>query len=67
MHINVETKTALLKGYAHSGMMLKGTELFMSMCLSEGKPYVFLIYLLRYILVLVHRPDFSPVLARCQR
>lgn len=37
MHVNVETKTALLKGYAHSGVMLKGAELFKGMCLSKGK------------------------------
>lgn len=32
MHVNVETKTALIKGYAHSGQMAKAHSLFQSMC-----------------------------------
>lgn len=67
MHVNVETKTALLKGYALSGMMLKGAELFKSMCLSKGKPYVHIIYLLCYVRALMHRTDYFPVLAHWER
>jgi pentatricopeptide repeat protein len=52
MHVNVETKTALLKGYAHSGVMLKGAELFKSMCLSRGKCVT---YFLCYVLAMLHQ------------
>jgi hypothetical protein len=31
MRVNVETETALLKGYAHSGMIHKGAQLFRDM------------------------------------
>lgn len=36
-HVNVETKTALIKGYAHSGQMAKADALFTSMCNSPGR------------------------------
>jgi pentatricopeptide repeat protein len=37
LHVNVETKTALLKGYAHSGQIAKGEALFESMCSAQCK------------------------------
>jgi pentatricopeptide repeat protein len=37
VHVNVETKTALLKGYSHSGQMAKAESLFESMCTAQGK------------------------------
>lgn len=37
MHVNVQAKTALLKGYAHSGMIHKGAEFFRGMCCSKGE------------------------------
>jgi len=37
LHINVETKTALLKGYAHAGKVEKAEALFDSMCQERGK------------------------------
>ena len=37
IHISVEIKTALLKGYAHSGMILKADKLFESMCNGASK------------------------------
>lgn len=35
--INVETKTALLKGYCHSGQMQKAMVLFETMCTAKGE------------------------------
>lgn len=32
MNVNVQAKTALLKGYAHAGMIHKGDRLFRDMC-----------------------------------
>lgn len=40
LHINVQAKTALLKGYAHSGRLREGGELFEEMCRSKGKQTV---------------------------
>ena len=37
MEVNVQAKTALLKGYAHSGMLRKGSQLFADMCSEKGK------------------------------
>ncbi len=31
MEVNVQAKTALLKGYAHSGMLRKGSQLHVSL------------------------------------
>lgn len=39
MSISIETYTALLKGYAHAGLMHKGAELFQEMC-RQGHPNV---------------------------
>ncbi len=36
-HVNVETKTALLKGYAHAGQLHKAMSLFEAMCGAKGK------------------------------
>lgn len=36
-HVNVETKTALLKGYVHSGEISKAENLFVSMCNEKGR------------------------------
>lgn len=36
-HVNIETKTALLKGYVHSGEIAKAEKLFVSMCESKAK------------------------------
>ena len=36
-YISVQTKTALLKGFCHSGCIEKAHELFLSMCLSKRK------------------------------
>ena len=37
VHVSVQAKTALLKGYAHSGQMRKGAELYRDMCASAGR------------------------------
>ena len=37
IHVSVETKTALLKGFAHSGQIAKAESLFTSMCESSRK------------------------------
>lgn len=38
MQISVQAKTALLKGYAHSGGMIReAAELFEAMCRSKGE------------------------------
>ncbi len=37
IHVNVETKTALIKGFAHSGQMAKADSLFTSMCNLPGR------------------------------
>lgn len=37
VHVSVQAKTALLKGYAHSGQMKKGAELYRDMCASAGR------------------------------
>lgn len=55
MHVNVETKTALLKGYAHSGVMLKGAELFKGMCLSKGKCVMCFTDDFCYVLAILHQ------------
>jgi len=36
-HVNVETKTALMKGFAHSGQMAKADTLFASMCAAKAR------------------------------
>lgn len=36
-HVNVETKTALIKGYCHSGKIYEGYKLFESMVLSKNR------------------------------
>lgn len=36
-HVNVETKTALIKGFAHSGQISKAEALFTSMCGAQKK------------------------------
>ena len=36
-HINIETKTALLKGYCHSGQMQKAMDLFETMSTAKGE------------------------------
>jgi pentatricopeptide repeat protein len=36
MHVNVETKTALMKGYAHAGQLHKAMSLFETMCAAKG-------------------------------
>ena len=36
-NVNVETKTALIKGFAHSGQMAKADNLFSSMCCSRAR------------------------------
>lgn len=60
MHVNVETKTALLKGYAHSGQMAKGEALFESMCSAKctcsGGPVV-----LSHLQVLIALPYSIPL------
>lgn len=35
-HVNVETKTALIKGYVHSGEIAKAEKIFLSTCESKG-------------------------------
>ena len=37
VHVSVQAKTALLKGYAHSGQRRKGAELYRDMCASAGR------------------------------
>ena len=37
VQVNVETHTALLKGFAHAGMMHKGAALFREICAQKGK------------------------------
>ena len=37
MPINIETNTALLKGYAHAGLMHMGASLFQQMCRGKGR------------------------------
>lgn len=37
MTVTVELKTALLKGYSHSGHMAKADALFQQMCVAGGK------------------------------
>jgi len=37
VHVSVQAKTALLKGYAHSGQIRKGAELYREMCSSAGR------------------------------
>lgn len=37
MPVNIETNTALLKGYAHAGMMHKGASLFQKICREKGR------------------------------
>ena len=36
-HVNVETKTALMKGFAHSGQIAKADNLFSSMCSEKAR------------------------------
>jgi pentatricopeptide repeat protein len=36
-HVNVETLTALMKGYVHSGDITKAEKLFLSMCNAKGE------------------------------
>jgi pentatricopeptide repeat protein len=36
-HVNVETKTALLKGLSHAGHMKKAEALFASMTTAQGE------------------------------
>jgi len=36
VHVSIQAKTALLKGYAHSGQMIKGAELYRDMCASAA-------------------------------
>jgi hypothetical protein len=40
MHVNVETKTALLKGLTHSGQMQKAGAMFEHMCTSRDRPNI---------------------------
>jgi pentatricopeptide repeat protein len=37
VEVNVQAKTALLKGYVHSGMLREGSHLFDDMCSKKGK------------------------------
>lgn len=41
MQVNVQAKTALLKGYAHSGRIRQGADLFREMCRSKGEQSVY--------------------------
>jgi pentatricopeptide repeat protein len=42
-HINIETCTALLKGYSLAGMIHKADDLFESMCSAKGECFLFLL------------------------